>query len=193
MPCHSNDQDYSDAKLIADRFSIPTKTIILDLIYDSLSNIFSFTEVELNADNVTLGNIKPRLRMITLYYFANLNNYLVIGTGNKSELMMGYFTKYGDGCVDLLPLGNLYKTEVKEIAGKLKIPGEIISKPPSAGLWENQTDEAEIGISYEDLDNILKGIEENNLAILDKEKIKAVKDKITKSEHKRKLPKIFKL
>lgn len=105
------------------------------------------------------GNMKARIRMFLLYTYANNNDYLVIGTGNKSELMIGYFTKYGDGGVDFEPLGHLYKTEVFELAKYLNIPNEIVDKPPTAGLWEGQTDEGEIGMSYEELDKILKHFE----------------------------------
>jgi len=93
--------------------------------------------------------------MLTLYYFANQLSYMVVGASNKSELSAGYFTKYGDGGVDILPLGNLLKREVKELAGFLGIPQEIIDKPPSAGLWSGQTDEAELGFSYDQLDSYL--------------------------------------
>ena len=121
--------------------------------------------------------------MTTLYYFANKLNYLVVGTGNKSELMIGYFTKYGDGGADILPLGNLLKSQVRELAEYLGIPKKIINKPPSAGLWEGQTDEKEIGISYEQLDKYLKTEKLNNKIIE-----KKIQDKIIKSAHKRIIP-----
>ncbi len=108
---------------------------------------------------IAFANIKPRIRMTINYYFANKMNRLVAGTGNKSELKMGYFTKYGDGGVDFLPIGDLYKTEVFELARFLGVPKEIIKKKPSARLWQGQTDEDEMGISYQNLDRILKGIE----------------------------------
>lgn len=98
--------------------------------------------------------------MCILYYFANKRNLLVAGTSNKSEIYMGYGTKYGDLGSDFLTIGNLFKTEVKELAKYLGVPEEIIEKPPSAGLWKGQTDEAELGISYELLDKILMGIEQ---------------------------------
>ena len=93
--------------------------------------------------------------MLTLYYLANRLGYLVAGCSNKSELTIGYFTKYGDGGVDILPLGNLVKYQVRELAQHLGIPQEIIDKPPSAGLWEGQTDEGEMGITYEELDRYI--------------------------------------
>jgi NAD+ synthase len=105
--------------------------------------------------------------MCILYYFANKNNLLVAGTSNKSEIYMGYGTKYGDLGSDFLLIGNLFKTEVRELAKYLDVPDEIINKAPSAGLWEGQTDEAELGITYELLDKILMRIENN----MDKEAI----------------------
>jgi NAD+ synthase len=120
-----------------------------------------------------------------LYYFANKLNYLVVGTGNKTELMVGYFTKYGDGGADILPLGTLLKNQVRELAEYLKIPKKIISKPPSAGLWKGQTDEEEIGVSYEQLDKYLNGEELNNKMIEE-----VIQNKIITSEHKRSTPSI---
>ena len=112
-----------------------------------------------------------------------------MGTGNKSEISIGYFTKYGDGGVDILPIGNLYKTEVKKLAKKLNIPDEIINRAPTAGLWEGQTDENEMGITYEMLDKILLAIEtKQSLTKFPKDKVKLVKKMIKNSEHKRHLP-----
>ncbi len=105
------------------------------------------------------GNLMARIRMSVLYHHARMMDLLVMGTGNKSELLMGYFTKFGDGGADFLPIGDLYKTEVRELARKVGIPPRIIEKTPSAGLWPGQTDEGEMGISYEELDRILLGIE----------------------------------
>ncbi|GAI53780.1 unnamed protein product, partial [marine sediment metagenome] len=114
-------------------------------------------------NQVALGNIKARLRMVLIYYYANFNNYLVCGTGNKTEISLGYFTKYGDGACDILPLGDLYKFEVREIARVLGIPEQIIKKVPSAGLWQGQTDEGEIGFSYDVIDKTLQEIEKNQI------------------------------
>ena len=104
---------------------------------------------------MAVANIKPRLRMITLYYYAQQKNYLVLGTTNRTELTIGYFTKHGDGGSDLLPLGGLVKWQVRELARYLEVPEVVIDKPPSAGLWEGQTDEGEIGLSYEELDRFI--------------------------------------
>jgi NAD+ synthase len=104
---------------------------------------------------VPLANVKPRLRMTTLYFVANALNYLVVGTGNRSELTIGYFTKYGDGGVDLLPLATLLKSEVRAMAKELGVPDSIIEKAPSAGLWLGQADEDEMGFTYAELENYL--------------------------------------
>ena len=111
-------------------------------------------------DRVALGNTKARVRMVLLYALARARRRLVAGTGNKSELLLGYFTKHGDGGVDLLPIGDLYKTEVRALAAELGLPEAIRSRPPTAGLWDGQTDEGELGASYDTLDRILHGLEE---------------------------------
>jgi len=131
------------------------------------------------ARRLAEANLKVRLRMLTLYYFANQLNYIVVGSGNRSELAVGYFTKYGDGGVDILPLGNLVKAQVKELASFLGIPQEIIDKPPSAGLWEGQTDEGELGFSYDELDRYLATGEASDKV---KNKIDSM---MTAGEHKR--------
>lgn len=112
------------------------------------------------TDRTTLGNVGPRLRMTILYTIARSVGGLVVGTGNKSELLLGYFTKHGDGGVDLLPIGDLYKTEVRELAAQLGLPEAVRSRAPTAGLWEGQTDEGELGLPYGSIDRILRGIEE---------------------------------
>ena len=152
MPCHSNQEDELHALALASKFSVPTKTVALDSIFDALLKVLPSDGVDPVISRLAQANLKARLRMLTLYYFANQLKYLVVGSSNRSELSIGYFTKYGDGGVDLLPLGNLVKRQVKELAGFLDIPPEIINKPPSAGLWPGQTDEDDLGISYDELD-----------------------------------------
>lgn len=154
MPCYSNETDIEHARDVARKFHIATKTINLEGAFDSLAKVLA-GEYDPATKRMAEANVKVRLRMVTLYYLANRLSYLVVGTGNRSELSMGYFTKYGDGGVDILPLGNLLKSQVKELALHLGIPREIIEKPPSAGLWEGQTDEGEMGLSYEELDRYL--------------------------------------
>lgn len=153
MPCHSELLDTRYASLVAEKLKIKTERVVLDSLYDK------FLELLPSGKRIALGNLKARLRMATLYFFANNLNYLVVGAGNKSEISIGYFTKYGDGGCDILPLGDLLKTEVREVARDLEIPEEIINRVPSAGLWGGQTDEGEIGLSYEDLDEIISAIE----------------------------------
>jgi len=140
---------------VADKFSIPTRLIVLDSIYDSLNQLLPEEETSPEAMHLARSNLKVRLRMLTLYYFANQLRYMVVGSSNRSELAVGYFTKYGDGGVDIAPLGNLVKAQVRDMARFLEIPREIIEKSPSAGLWPGQTDEAELGLSYDDIDRYL--------------------------------------
>ena len=155
MPCYSNQEDGDHALMVAQKFSIPTKTVMLDTIFDSLIGMIANDRTDHTASHVAEANLKARLRMLTLYYLANQLQYMVVGSSNKSELSIGYFTKYGDGGVDILPLGNLVKRQIGELARFLDIPRQIIDKPPSAGLWPGQTDENELGFNYEDLDHYL--------------------------------------
>ncbi len=185
MPCHSDPIDEEYACRVAKKFDIKTRRIVLDSIYDT------FLEVLPIGGKMSLANLKPRLRMITLYYFANNLNYLVVGTGNKSELMVGYFTKYGDGGVDILPLGGLLKTQVRELAEDLGIPSEIRKRVPSAGLWKEQTDEGELGLTYEELDKAIEVIESHKETGLSLKKLERVEKLIKNSQHKRSLPLIF--
>lgn len=179
MPCHSIKQDIEDARLVAGALGVKITTIDLGSVYDEFLRVLPEARKEASM------NLKPRLRMSTLYYFARDKGYLVVGTGNKSELMAGYFTKHGDGGADILPLGGIYKTEIIEMARHLGVPERIIEKPPSAGLIEGQTDEAELGVSYCDLDNILKSIEQGLTQEVDKNILKKVEGFKRASEHKR--------
>lgn len=154
----------------------------------------------LKANNFSLANIKARIRMILLYEYANMTNSLVCGTSNKSEILVGYFTKYGDGGVDIMPIGDIYKTQVLELARYLKIPKEIISKPPTAGLIKGQTDEKELKLSYEALDKILIGLENKRdikdiaqIADVKKSNVERIKKMRIKSQHKRRTALIPKL
>jgi len=155
MPCYSSPEDEEHALAVASKFSIPTKTVVLDSVFDTLLKVLPEDSVDPAASQLAKANLKVRLRMLTLYYFANQLKYMVVGSSNKSELSVGYFTKYGDGGVDILPLGNLVKGQVRELASFLGIPQEIMNKPPSAGLWPGQTDEGDLGFSYDELDRYL--------------------------------------
>jgi NAD+ synthase len=181
MPCHSDPGDADDARLTALHFGIAQATIDLSAVYDALCEQIHASCSEVPGDRLTCANIKPRLRMTTLYAFANHLNYRVVGTGNRSEIAIGYFTKWGDGGADLLPLGGLTKTRVRELARHLGVPQRIIDKPPSAGLWEGQTDEAEMGVTYEQLDAYLEGTG-GTAAAATVDRLHAV------SRHKRELP-----
>lgn len=169
MPCHSDPRDEADARLLASHFEIPAIRVDLAPAYDRLAADLQSAVAQLPADQrpvqpsdapdikarVPLANVKPRMRMASLYFIANQLNYLVAGTGNRSELMIGYFTKYGDGGVDLLPIASLLKSDVRAMAKELGVPEPIIEKAPSAGLWLGQTDEHEMGFTYADLENYL--------------------------------------
>lgn len=187
LPCFSDTKDMEHVKLVVENFNIETRTMDISPLFVT---VFETLEAQAykGEEDIATANLKPRLRMLFLYYFANKLNYLVVGTGNKSELRIGYFTKYGDGGVDILPLGNLLKTEVRALAKELGIPKEIIDKPPSAGLWVGQTDESEIGMSYDELDMLLKAMESKDFAGCDKDEAEKVKKMIEKTEHKRRTP-----
>lgn len=182
MPCHSDAVDARYAQMVAQALTIETLTVDLGPVYDKLVTTLP------EADRMARANVKPRLRMTTLYYLANSRNYLVAGTGNKSELMVGYFTKYGDGGVDLEPLGGLLKWQVRELAGVLGVPQQIIDRPPTAGLWADQTDEGEMGITYDVLDANLAAIEGGETASVDPAVLARVQSMIVSSEHKRHMP-----
>ncbi|MBU0548855.1 MAG: NAD(+) synthase [Candidatus Omnitrophica bacterium] len=182
--CSSQKEDLRDACLVAGKLKIRSKTVDLTGLYAKCLKILP------RGSRLSCGNLKARLRMAVLYYFANSLDCLVCGTSNKSERLTGYFTKYGDGAADILPLGNLLKTQVKELARSLNLPAKIINKAPTAGLWPGQTDEEELGITYSQLDNILSG---RSSKIKSPSLIKKVRSRIQASEHKRQLPKIFKI
>jgi NAD+ synthase len=152
------------------------------------------------TDRVTLGNSSARIRMLVSYALARERHRLVAGTGNKSELLLGYFTKYGDGGVDLLPIGDLYKTEVYALARELGLPSEILERAPSAGFWPGQTDEGELGHSYATVDRILRRLEllEREEEIvrttgLDAESVHAIVERVARFRHKRRMPPVAKL
>ena len=163
LPCYSHPIDEEDARLVAKTFGIPLARVDLGPTFDTMNEalhdaVKGLPEVVASVDikqQMPGANIKPRLRMTALYYLANSLNYLVVGTGNRSELTLGYYTKYGDGGVDLLPIGALLKSEVRELARELGVPARVIDKAPTAGLWMGQTDEAEMGFTYDALEQFL--------------------------------------
>lgn len=179
MPCHSSPDSAAHAELVARKLGIRTHTADLTGAYDSM------VAHVLHGNGIELTNIRPRLRMAALYCAAQTLKYLVIGTSNKSERMIGYFTKWGDGVADLQPIANLYKFQVRELARELEIPEEVINKAPTADLWEGQTDEGEIGVTYDELDAVLQGIETGNVSGLNPATVARVRRMIEASEHKR--------
>ncbi len=181
MPCNSNPIDEKHALLVAKSLNLRTKKVDLSETY----NIFAKTLGIEDVKDMAAANIKPRLRMTTLYYLAQRNNYLVLGCSNKSEFSIGYFTKYGDSGADLLPIASIVKRDIWKMAEHLNIPKEIIEKTPTAGLWEDQTDEEEMGFGYDVLDTfILEGTGPDEIT----GKIERMQ---RISEHKRKFPPIF--
>ena len=186
MPCHSQPEDAALGQLVADAFSMPTVTVDLSGAYDAL-----MAALPPSGHPLASANVKPRLRMVTLYYLAQSRNYLVLGSGNRTEIEVGYYTKHGDGGVDLLPLGSLYKTQVWELARELGVPQQVIERPPSAGLWPGQTDEGEMGITYRELDQVLSAIETGGSDRIVPATLQKVQEMIARSAHKRALPPIF--
>jgi NAD+ synthase len=196
--------DVRDAELVASTFEVIPRAIDLVPAHDALIAAMpgegaaglEDANVDPNRQSkrrqLALANVKPRLRMTSLYYLANRYNGLVVGTGNKTELAIGYFTKYGDGGVDVLPLGDLDKTAVRGLARELGVPETVISKAPSAGLWEGQTDEAEIGVTYDQLDRALASIssDERNESI-DPATMDRISALVAASEHKRRAIPVF--
>jgi len=190
MPIHSPEIDLNDAKLVANSLSIKFEIIDLTESFETLLKALSSTQ---KPKILAKANLKPRLRMMALYYFANQLNYLVAGTGNRSEKEIGYFTKYGDGAADFLPILHLYKKQVREMAKYLKIPKKIIDRKPSAGLWEGQTTEGEVSqqlgfpITYEKLDAMLENLTNNTFDLEDVEYQNLLKLR-EKNRHKSQLP-----
>jgi NAD+ synthase len=187
-------EDSEDAKKLADLLGIEFRTIDISGIISSIMDSVPDSEL---ADRLCKGNLKARVRMSLLYFHANQMNRIVMGTGNKTEILLGYYTKYGDGGVDLEPIGGLYKTDVWELSRKIGIPESLVAKKPSAGLWAGQTDEADLGISYLKLDKALDMLEQHKdpqtiLSSLDisSEQLNSVLNRIEKNRHKRTSPPI---
>jgi len=198
MPSSSNPDDLVEAEKVVEAFGIRHTTIeltsVTDTFYGSVPGAETlFTDIlhedaGTNLDarfQLATANVRPRLRMMTLYYVANLAQGIVVGTGNKSEAKIGYFTKYGDGGVDIMPLIDLYKYEVRAVASVIGVPESVITRPPSAGLWEGQTDEKEIGLTYDQLDATLAMIEAGDTSAADPAMLKRVEDMSRSSAHKR--------
>ena len=188
--------DIDDAIEVANILGIEYKIIEISSVLASFSSVIPVFD---NMAKTANGNLKARTRMCILYYHANLMGRMVIGTGNKTELLLGYFTKFGDGGVDIEPIGDLYKTQVRGLSRHIGIPGRIIEKTPTAGLWPGQTDESDLGVSYEVADQVL------TLLVDEKRDISEIKCKypseivdklaarISSSGHKRMVPRTIEI
>jgi NAD+ synthase len=174
---------------------IGVRRILIDSVEEAIRPLLPNVD-----DQVAWGNVKARVRMILLYATARETGFRVAGTGNKSEILLGYFTKYGDGGVDLVPIGDLYKTEVRELAARLELPPAVRERAPSAGLWEGQTDEGELGVPYAEIDRILYGMEQlrtpaeiHALTGISNEVIGRIMLRVEQNRHKRRSPPIPKI
>jgi NAD+ synthase len=175
----SNPDDIRDARELCSLLKMSHEVISIDPMLDAYRSLPGFVETP-----YLLGNLMARIRMVTLYYHANRDNRIVCGTSNRSEYMLGYCTKYGDNAADLQPILHLYKTDVYIVARELGIPEPIMTKIPSAGLWEGQSDEKEIGLSYAEIDASLRALERQQWQAQTptEERVLAL---VKKSEHKR--------
>lgn len=189
------EKDRNDVSVLADEFDLHVE----EQDITNLINLF-VKETHASTNKLVQANIKARLRMVMIYSYANKSKSLVCGTSNKSELLIGYFTKYGDGGVDLMPLGDVYKTNVWDIARKIGLPKCTIEKPPTAGLWKGQTDEKELQMSYDVLDQILVGLEQKRdtkeiatILNIDEKDVLRIHQMRICSQHKRNMPLIPKL
>ncbi|MFQ3284393.1 MAG: NAD+ synthase [Natronomonas sp.] len=153
MPSSVNpDADETDAERVAEALDIEYDTIDINPIVDAFVDAAPDHAAE---DRMALGNVRVRTRAVLNYFVANAESRVVLGTGNRSEAATGYFTKYGDQAVDCNPIGALYKCQVRQLARKLGVPEDLVTRTPTAAMWEGQTDEEEMGLGYDDLDAIL--------------------------------------
>ncbi len=188
----SPEEDMEDARWIAEKWNVEYDEIDIDPILETYP-----ADPE---ERLPYANLKTRVRGDIEYYFANVENKLVIGTSNKSELLLGYTTKYGDSAADFLPIGDVYKSNLQELAERIGVPERFLDKVPRAGLWEGQTDENELGHTYKEIDEVLKGIEKQEPLERIAEKnglstgtVEDVKEMIENTSHKRKFPTVLKL
>jgi NAD+ synthase len=190
------EQDVRDAVHLAQRRKVPFRVVEIGEIVKEVLRRMKVAESP--ETQVAVGNVKPRIRMTLLYLSANLEDRLVIGTSNKSELLMGYGTKYGDLGADIYPLGDLYKTQVWQLAGFVGLPVSIVKKAPSPRLWKGQTTEGEIGKSYRALDEILFALADLEMTAKEacerlgyrEADVRDLHERVRRNEHKRKVPTI---
>ena len=188
-PTVSPSNETGDALKVIGSLGIDYKLIDIGIIHKRYSNY-------LEPDQLALGNLRARIRSNIIYYYANLKNYLVLGTSDKSEYLTGYFTKFGDGCADLLPIVSLYKTQLREFAKALGVPNQIITKKSSPHLWKDHIAEKELGYSYEEIDSILYCIMDKKLSIdeavkrteIERKTVERIYHMYQNTQHKRILP-----
>ena len=182
-------EETEDAIKIVDTLGINYKLIDINSIHKEYYNV-------LEPNDLALGNLRARIRKNLLYYYANSKNLLVLGSSDKSEFNIGYFTKFGDGAADLLPIVSLYKTQIRQIAKELGLPNNIITKKSSPNLWPNHVAESEIGATYDEIDCILYCIIDKKLSVdetvsqtkIESETVEKIYQLYKKSEHKRITP-----
>jgi len=186
----SPSSETGDALKVIGELELDYKLIDIDVIHKIYSN-------HLEPDERALGNLRARIRANIIYYYANLKNYLVLGTSNKSEYLIGYFTKFGDGSADILPIVKLYKTQVRKLAESIGVPNNIITKRSSPNLWKGHDAEEEIGIGYEKIDSILHCMVEKNYTLdefmdnvtgISKKDVEKIYQMYQNTQHKRILP-----
>ena len=186
-------EDLYDARELVDLLGIKWEEVEISTIVKRYLEVLPKV-----GDVLAEGNLKPRIRMTILYYYANTLNYLVAGSGDRSELLIGYFTKYGDGGIDFLPIGGLFKTQVRELGLYLGIPEKITRKPSSPRLWKGHLAEKELGISYKEIDLILHALFDLNLSPKEASKETGISENKVfmvlrmheRSKHKRQMPPI---
>jgi len=191
------DRDIADVMSLVRSLDVTCDTVEITSVMSVMREILPLYDPK---DLVCFGNVKARVRMIISYHYANSLGYMVIGTSNRTEWLTGYFTKYGDGGVDLMPIADLYKNQIRQLAIHLDIPEEIVVKAPSGGLWPGQTDEGELGIDYDTLDLILSGMDEEmpeeeiaEALDVDLTTVQGVFKRVKANEHKRRLPTVLRL
>ena len=193
--------DVEDAKALAKKLGVPYSVVYIGPILETLDKGFPWKDYPADRKRLALGNAKARLRMVCNYMAANLGERLVLGTGNRTEILLGYATKYGDGGVDMQPIGDLYKAQVRQLAAYVGVPEKIVNKVPTAGLWPGQTDEGELGASYDVMDEVLYYLADKQLTVRqaaektgnDLALVKKLYDRMQTNAHKRCMPPVTKL
>jgi NAD+ synthase len=191
------ESDITDVTRLAEALNVTCDTVEITPV---LRVMYGAIPLYDPSDRVSAGNLTARTRIVVVYYYANALRSMVMGCGNKTEWLTGYFTKYGDGAADIMPIADLYKNQVRQLARHLEIPEDIIGKTPTAGLWPGQSDEEELGVKYDVLDLILlgreRGMSEDEVADdlnIDTGLVRRMYRRVATNEHKRRPPLILRL